>query len=352
MKYTSIRPGQEWRDNNGELIQAHGGSVLFHDGKYYWYGENKEKSISEKIIWHWGVRLYSSTDLYNWTDEGIICMPEPDDITSPLHPNSKMDRPHILYNEMTKKFVLWMKVMGEKIWGGKDKQYMTVAVSDSIKGPFKIINRMLHPCGMDSGDFDLFVDNGKGYIIFERVHKDMIVMELTDDYMDVTDKYSVHFPRKCPPYVREAPAVFKKDGMLYMFTSGTTAKFPNPSEVAVSKDIHGEWKELGNPHINDIKNTSFDSQISCVFKVQDSDMYIAMADRWLMDLPEDMPDIQAIYECMFDDTIESEYRGYDVNSLTSKNTSIARYVWLPVEFVNGVPMIRWYNEWRIDDITK
>ena len=53
MKYTSIRPGKEWLDTDGNLIQAHGGSVMYYNGKYYWYGENKEKTVSEKIIWHW-----------------------------------------------------------------------------------------------------------------------------------------------------------------------------------------------------------------------------------------------------------------------------------------------------------
>ena len=78
------------------------GYMLIADGKYYWYGENKEKSISEWEIWHWGVRLYSSNDLYNWTDEGIIMLPTPDKPDNPMHPNSKMDRPHILYNDKTK----------------------------------------------------------------------------------------------------------------------------------------------------------------------------------------------------------------------------------------------------------
>lgn len=43
MKYNSIRPGQVWLDTNGNRIQAHGGSIMYLDGTYYWYGENKEK---------------------------------------------------------------------------------------------------------------------------------------------------------------------------------------------------------------------------------------------------------------------------------------------------------------------
>ena len=39
--YTSIRPGQVWLDTAGKRIQAHGGSILYENGVYYWYGENK-----------------------------------------------------------------------------------------------------------------------------------------------------------------------------------------------------------------------------------------------------------------------------------------------------------------------
>ena len=34
---------------------------------------------------------------------------------------------------------------------------------------------------------------------------------------------------------------------------------------------------------------------------------------------------------------------------TRKDTSIADYVWLPVEFEGEVPVIRWYDEWRWED---
>ena len=37
-----IRPGEPWTDTAGKPINAHGGGMLFHDGTYYWYGENKE----------------------------------------------------------------------------------------------------------------------------------------------------------------------------------------------------------------------------------------------------------------------------------------------------------------------
>lgn len=75
MKYTSIRPGQIWLDTEGKRIHAHGGSILPVGDTFYWYGENKEKSVPDSGIYHWGVRCYASKDLYNWGDKGLIIPP-------------------------------------------------------------------------------------------------------------------------------------------------------------------------------------------------------------------------------------------------------------------------------------
>ena len=197
----SIKPGQPWYDTEGKRIQAHAGCMLFLDDTFYWYGENKEGVTDEKLLWHNGVRMYSSKDLYNWKDEGVICAARHEDPESPLHPYSKMDRPHILYNEKTKKFVMWMKIMG------KDGiQFMTVATSDQITGPYRIVNEKIHPGGMNSGDFDLVKrEDGSACIVFERVHSDMIVMDLTDDYLGTTINFSVHLPHRYVPGEERAP---------------------------------------------------------------------------------------------------------------------------------------------------
>ena len=67
--YNRFRPGKPWYDTEGKRIQAHGGSIIEAEGKYFWYGENKEKSNGEGDIWHWGMKIYSSLDLYNWKDK-------------------------------------------------------------------------------------------------------------------------------------------------------------------------------------------------------------------------------------------------------------------------------------------
>ena len=242
--YDSFHPGQIWLDQEGKRIQAHGGSVFYLDGVYYWYGENKEKTTGDNNIWHWGVRCYASTDLYNWEDKGIIIPPVPDDLRSSLHPSSQMDRPHIIYNKETQKFVCWLKIMHKD-----GSQTVTVLTAEHILGPYEKVRENLRPLNMNAGDFDLVVaDDGKAYYYFERVHSETICADLTADYTDVTGYYSTHFPHPYPPYVREATAHFYRNGKHYLATSGTTGYLPNPSEIAVADTWHGPYRVLGDLH--------------------------------------------------------------------------------------------------------
>jgi hypothetical protein len=346
VQYSSIRPGQVWLDTNGNRIQAHGASIMELDGTFYWYGENKEKTIPGSGIWHWGVRCYTSQDLYNWEDRGLIIPPEPGDPTSPLHPAQMMDRPHIIYNRATQQYVCWLKIMHKD-----QSQTSTILVADSILGPYRMVRTGLRPLGMNAGDFDLVVEpsDGKAYYYFERVHSELICADLTADYTDVTGYYSTHFPHPYPPYVREAPAHFVRKRLHYLFTSGTTGYFPNPSEVACAKSYHGPWTVLGNPHTDDPSGTSFRSQISSVFKhPHKQDLYIALADRWLPQNPYDGPTVMAWFAARFG----GEPLPPNVpapNMRPDQDTSIADYVWLPVRFDGEMAYLDWKDEWRIED---
>jgi hypothetical protein len=351
----SFRPGQPWLDTKGERIQAHGGSIHYEDGVFYWYGENKERTIPGSGIWHWGVRCYSSTDLYNWEDRGLIIPPEPDDPEHPMHPASPMDRPHIIKNEETGKYVCFLKVMSQDA----NAQRTTVLTADSILGPYSIVNRSFKPAGMHAGDFDLVIEpsDGKGYYYFSRPHSELICADLTPDYTDVTGYYSTHFPHPGPPSVREAPTYFRRGGKHYLITSGTTHYFPNQSEVASAPSYHGPWTVLGDPHPGDKSHTSYRSQISCIFKHPERDLYIALADRWLPQLSPEQSNVQELFERFAepgatDPTVVENIDPQVVEVLTSLNdvnTAEADYVWLPIEFDGDRPIIRWRDEWRVED---
>ena len=319
--------GTIWHDTEGNTIQAHGGMILEHEGMYYWYGENKEKTTGKDDIWHWGVRCYSSHDLYNWKDEGIILEPAAD-FSDPMHPQRIMDRPHILYNRRTGQFVMWVKFAGTAQeptnW---QIQYMGVAVSEDITKPFRMVHT-LRPLGMETGDFDLWADprDGKGYFIADRVHTEVVIADLTDDYLGVTGYYSSHFPHTQPPLAREAPAFFKWEDKYCLLTSGTTGYNPNPTEIAVARLMHGPYEVLGEACVNDVKHTSFDCQFSSVFPHPTRyGLFIAIGDRWMAKTTR-MPD------------------GHE-----EAETSEAAYIWLPVRFDGDRPYLEWRDEWSLDE---
>ena len=345
----SIKPGQIWYDTEGKRIQAHGASMMYIDGTYYWYGENKEKTNGQDGIWHWGVRCYTSKDLYNWEDKGLIIEPEVDNPESSIHPNRCMDRPHIVYNEKTKKYVCWLKIMENS-----GSQSMTILTADNILGPYTKIREHYRPFGMSCGDFDLVIaPDKKAYWYFERVHSELICADLNDEYTEATGYYSTHFPKPYPPYVREAPAHFTYNHKQYLVTSGTTGYFPNPSEFAVADTYHGPFTVLGNAHVGDESKSSFHSQISCVFKVEGKkDLYIAMADRWMVEaMYLKYEDLEKFFVLRYGlgKIKEAEEHMEKINWPKYENTSIANYVWLPITFKDGKPEIHWHDEWRIED---
>lgn len=111
-------PYEVWNDTDGNPINAHGGGILFHNGVYYWYGEYK---IGKTILPEWatwecyrtdvtGISCYSSRDLLNWKFEGIVLQAEKNDSTSDLHPSKVVERPKVIYNARTGKFVMWMHI--------------------------------------------------------------------------------------------------------------------------------------------------------------------------------------------------------------------------------------------------
>ncbi len=77
-------------------------------------------------------------------------------------------------------------------------------------------------------------------------------------------------------------------------------------------------------------------------------------DRWLVDTPVDarLADVftRVIgsnyspdkYSCTDDERREM----LKANKLESANTSVADYVWLPISWENGRPVIKWNDSWR------
>ena len=209
------------------------------------------------------------------------------------------------------------------------------------------------------GDFDLVTDEaGCGYLIFEKVHTNLVCARLNREYTDVTGEYVMCDEEISPPYTREAPAHFEKNGKHYLITSGTTGYHPNPSISFAANSLSGEWVKLGDTHPSDSSRTSYNSQISSVFRHPlKKDLYIALADRWMPYLTQMDPEAfssGSLYE-KIRHNFEVEFSGDDRQrkqfqwTIPAPDTSQAQYVWLPVRMENGCPVIEWKDRWSIED---
>lgn len=132
-KEKEIVSGKVWRDTDGNVINAHGGGILFHKGTYYWFGEHRPDTgfVTEK-----GVNCYSSTNLCDWKYEGIS-LSVSDKAGSDIEKGCIMERPKVIYNEKTGKFVMWLHL--ELKGQGYGPARAAVAVSDSPVGPYRFI---------------------------------------------------------------------------------------------------------------------------------------------------------------------------------------------------------------------
>lgn len=350
----TIRPGQIWEDNTGVHINAHGGGVLSKDGTYYWYGEHKSDHTSSALV---GVTCYSSTNLTEWTNRGVAL--EVVDIEGhDLERGCVLERPKVVYNEVTNKYVMWFHL--ELKGRGYSAARYGVAISDRPEGPYTYLRsgRVLpgiYPenmtyeerqaaaaierlkndpwsdawsegwrkdvvagmfntrdleCGQMSRDMTIYVDeDGKAYHIFSSEENlTLIIAELSADYTSHTGRYI----RVAPGDQNEAPAIFKKDGIYWMITSGCTGWDPNEARMYSSSSIWGPWTRHSNPCIGPNADLTFGGQSTYILNVPGTENFIFMADVW-----------------------------------RPKHPSDARYIWLPITYnAEGKPEVRWQDEWN------
>lgn len=352
--YSSFRPAKLWLDTSGNIINAHGGGVLFYEGKYYWYGEHKSQNSNAALV---GVTCYSSSDLYNWKFESVA-LPVSNNKSSPIVKGCIIERPKVIYNPKTKTFVMYFH--HELRGRGYEAAYTGIAVSKNPAGPFTYlksdrVNAGHWPINMSHSqinsketpekysnwwtpewysairdglfvrrdfakgqmlrDMTLFVDDdGKAYQVYSSEDNlTLQIAELSDDYLTHTGRYI----RIDPAGHNEAPAIFKHAGKYFMITSGCTGWDPNAARLLVADNILGEWKRYPNPCLGKDAALTFHSQSTFILPVQGKkDQYIFMADRWRPNNPID-----------------------------------GRYIWLPITFENGLPVLKWYDDWKLNDFT-
>jgi hypothetical protein len=94
---------EEGRKTNNEHLQAHGAGLVYEDGLYYLIGEDKTEGSSFQNI-----NCYSSPDLVQWTYEAALLSRTAE--AGDLGPSRVVERPKVLYNDQTGKYVLFVHI--------------------------------------------------------------------------------------------------------------------------------------------------------------------------------------------------------------------------------------------------
>lgn len=320
--------GAEWKDTNGNRINAHGGGMLEHGGKWWWYGEHRGTDRTKGD----GVHVYSSDDLVTWKDEGVA-FKRHDNVGSMVGIGCVIERPKVVYCEKTGKFVMFFHL---ELADYSYTAAMTgICSSDKPQGPFQF-HRAIRPnacqwpqdapgkeltndeiremnvsdpddipgsetdlvrntrlpyvwhyaSGQMSRDMTLYRDvDGKVYHIFASEHNSTLhIAELTDDCLDYTGRWW----RMAEKDWTEAPAVFRKNGKYWLVGSGCTGWNANPARLYVADCITGPWKRLDNPckGVSPVTNLgpekTFGCQSTYAIEMKSGDV-ILMFDEWRKD---------------------------------------------------------------------
>jgi len=254
-----IPVGEQFRDTSGNPLQAHGGGIWEYNGYYYWFGENRSGDIL--------VSCYRSTDFKNWEFRNHVLLHSSNSELG----DANIERPKVIYNPQTGRFVMWAH---KELSSDYSQARAAVAVSNTIDGNYTW-QRSFRPLNYMSRDCTLFVDDdGRAYFISAaNENYDLHIYRLTSDFLDIESLVYIF-----DGYHREAPALFKHNGIYFLITSGATGWDPNQAQYSTASSLSGSWsawQNIGN-------STTYDSQSTYIQPIRGSQMtsYLYMGDRW------------------------------------------------------------------------
>ena len=200
-----------------------------HDGVVYLYASHDEDDADGFKMLDW--RLYSSTDMVNWTDRGVVASLK----TFPWAVQSNDAwAPQVI--ERDGKFYLYAPISV----AGSPKNVIAVAVADRPEGPFKdAIGKPLIAPGNGYIDPTVWIDNdGQAYLYwgnpslwYVKLNKDMV-------------SYSGEIQKVAQPAdYQEGPWFYKRAGHYYMAYASTCC--PEGIGYAMSKGPTGPWVHKG-----------------------------------------------------------------------------------------------------------
>ncbi|HEY4414986.1 MAG TPA: family 43 glycosylhydrolase [Verrucomicrobiae bacterium] len=207
-------------DSVAAAIDAHDGEIACFNGVFYLYGTSYDCGYEwgNKAAPFCGFKVYTSTDLVNWSDRGFLFDAQTSVWQSRCNGGTYgCYRPHVVFNKKNGLYVLWINVYDNQVG-------YRVFVSARPTGPFAeiaepklAVNSDAPVAGLNNGDHDLFVDDdGTAYIAYTdwRAGGAITVEKLNADYTSGVGEH-VQITRG----QTEAPALLKRHGKYYILYS-------------------------------------------------------------------------------------------------------------------------------------
>ncbi len=259
---SAIDNGGRFSTTTGGQIDAHGGGVIKVGNYYYFLGENRNPDFTFRAV-----SMYRSTDLKTWEFRNDVLRS-----SSATELNgANIERPKVIYNEATRKYVLWAHWENGRDYG---EARVAVATSDTVDGNYTY-QGSFRPLGYDSRDMTVFKDSdGTAYLISSAdVNYDLNIYKLSADYTKIDSLVTV-----LDGYHREAPAIVKRGSTYFLLTSGATGWNPNQAAYFTASSMAGPW--TGPTFFGDPR--TYNSQSTFILPVQGSmgTSYLYMGDRW------------------------------------------------------------------------
>jgi arabinoxylan arabinofuranohydrolase len=205
---------------------------LVYEDTVYLYTTHDEDNATGFTMYDW--MLYSSTDMVNWTDHGVVATVREAGRTFAWADGYNAWAPQAIYHN--NKFYLYCPLVRN---GHMD---IGVAVSDSPEGPFvdAIGAPLIHnPDSVDDIDPTVFVDDdGQAYLYWG--HKRIFYVALNPDMISYSGSI-VEFDR--PELFEEGPWFYKRDGHYYLAFASYCC--PEGIGYAMSDGPTGPWETKG-----------------------------------------------------------------------------------------------------------
>jgi len=235
-------------DVDGDPVDAHDGELQRFGSRYFLYGTSYDCGFE----WQQpgspfcGFRAYSSPDLVHWSDEGPLFA-----AGTPTW-QSRCDgstygcyRPHVSYNERTRRYVLWINAYDVG-------QGYHVFESTAATGPFteRAVPRMAVnggiPPGVNNGDHDLFVNrDGTAYLVYTdwRQGGDIVVEQLDERWLSGTGRHV-----RLGITATEAPSLFRRGDRYYVTLSDPNCGYcTTGTSYFVADSPLGPWRGRVEP---------------------------------------------------------------------------------------------------------